>query len=422
MRIGFLVVTVVLALFAWNILRHGDIMQHDEVEQRQVLPMDVSFERVQAVTFLNEIRHKVGMNTLMNNPNLSEAAQAHADYLVANKESTHTEIEGHLNFTGVHPLDRTINAKYNSLQVSENLSTKNPNAKNSVDGLFSAIYHRFGFLNPNIDEVGVGVSQNIHKSANSAFVYVMGNSELNRLCEINSFHGTGRYVYGVCNDKSHRIDEKRFKKAMQYNKQTNPKIVLYPYDGQNEVPPAFYSEVPDPLPDYEVSGFPVSIEFNDYFFKQVQINSFDLFKGKQKVYNVLLMGKNNDPNARFSDKQYALFPLERLDYDTEYKAVVSYSIQGKEKKITWKFRTKKPTEKLHIVEKKEDEITIDPNISHFIYFKPLDGHDVMTDMQFPRDVDIEFIDNNTLKLTLIDKNIGSFYIRSKLRVLHVNIK
>ena len=422
MRIGFVIITLLLAFFGWKILEQSSRMQHIEIEHRQVSPMDVSFEKIQATSYLNTIRQNMGMNSLLNNSQLEEAAQAHADYLVANKESTHTEIVGHLNFTGSHPVDRTLHAGYNTLQVSENLSTKNPHAKSSIDGLFSAIYHRFGFLNPNIDEIGVGVSQNKNESENSAFVYVMGNSELNRLCSFKNFNGIGRYIYGVCKDKTHRIDEKKFKDAIKYNKQNNPKIVVYPYDGQKEVPPAFYSEVPDPLPNHEVSGFPVSIEFNDYFFKNIQVHTFSLFTDNKEIFDVLFMDKNSDPHSRFTDKQYALFPLKRLAYDKEYKAVVSYSIKGKIKEISWKFRTKKPTEELHIVEAKEDEITINPTRSHFIYFKPLDAHDVLTDMQFPREVNIVFIDNNTIKLTLMDQSLSSFDIKSKFRVLHVNIK
>ncbi len=61
-----------------------------------------------------------------------------------------------------------------------------------MDGLFSAIYHRFAFLSPGIDEIGVGVTQNEQDSDKSAFVYVMGNSELNRLCSFKSFKGAGK--------------------------------------------------------------------------------------------------------------------------------------------------------------------------------------------------------------------------------------
>ena len=422
MRIGFAFMVILAALLFYRFMDIAATASPHHVIEKQALPMDVSFEKIQARTAVNSIREAMQMQTLSQNEQLHTAAQAHADYLVLNHESSHNEIEGHRGFTGTRPVDRAFYAGYNASYVSENLSGKNPNAQSSVDGLFSAIYHRFGFLNPGIDEIGVGVTQDEENTQNSAFVYVMGNSELNRLCSVKSFNGFGKYVYRVCREKEHRIAEKKFHKAQNYNKQNNPKILLYPYDGQSEVPPAFYSEIPDPLPEYEVSGFPISIEFNDYFFKKVQIDSFKLFKNDEEVSNVLLMDKQNDPNMKFTDKQVALFPLERLEYDTTYRAVVVYRANGKREKIMWEFSTKRPTEILHIVSKKEEEIIIAAGRSHLIYFRPLDAHDVVKNVQFPSTVDIMFLDNNTFKLTLNDESIRNFDIVSDSRILHVKVR
>ena len=421
MRIGFMFIVVLVAVVIFQFMDQSVSAAPQEVIERQALPMDVPFETIQARSELNAIRSAMRMITLSQNEHLVTAAQAHADYLVLNNESSHDESEGELNFTGVKPLDRALHAGYNASYVSENLSSKNRDAQSSIDGLFSAIYHRFGFLSPSIDEIGVGVTQEEKKSENSAFVYVMGNSELNRLCSFKSFKGFGKYVYGVCKEKEHRIDEKKFKEALNYNKQNNPDIILYPYEGQIEVPPAFYSEVPDPLPHHEVSGFPVSIEFNDYFFKEVTLHTFELFTENEAINNVLLMHKDNDPHMKFTNKQYALFPLERLEYDTEYRALVTYSSKGESKEITWKFRTKKPTEELHIITEEEEMITITSGQSHIIYFKPLDAHDMVKNVQFPSTIDIQFIDNNTFKLTLNKGSTKDFDIVSDSRTLHINV-
>ena len=277
MRLSFMAIVLLLAILFWQLVEHDVTAAPREVVVRKALPMDVSFEKIEARTYLNSIREAMQMQTLMQNDELASAAQAHADYLVLNSESSHDEVKGYKNFTGTKPVDRAFCAGYHSLQVSENLSIKNYNARSSVDGLFSAIYHRFGFLSPDIDEIGVGAAQDGEDSANSAFVYMMGNGELNRLCTTNSFKGVGQYLYRICKESEHRVDKRAFDDALNFTKRNNPKIILYPYDGQDEVPPGFYSEVPDPLPDYEVSGFPVSIEFNDYFFDDVKIYSFELY-------------------------------------------------------------------------------------------------------------------------------------------------
>ena len=86
----------------------------------------------------------------------------------------------------------------------------------------------------------------------------------------------------------------------------------------------------DPLPLYDVSGFPVSIEFNDYYFKKVELLSFKLFDNTDnEVKELLLMDKNNDPHERFTDKQFTLFPLKRLSYNAQYRAEVSYRVKNK---------------------------------------------------------------------------------------------
>ncbi len=60
---------------------------------------------------------------------------------------------------------------------------------------------------------------------------MMGNSELNNLCTFERFKGVGKYVYGVCKEKTHRIAQKSFQRALSSNKQNNQKMILYPYSG-----------------------------------------------------------------------------------------------------------------------------------------------------------------------------------------------
>jgi len=405
-----------------TLLYGGFFGSEQKVVVRTQPAMDVAYEKHEAFSLVNEVREALGMNTLMENLQLVQAAQAHAEYLVKNRSSAHTEVEGLPGFTGVHPYERAFHAGYLSTFVTENLSTQNKDAKSSVDGLFSAIYHRFGFLNVGIDEMGVGAAQQYTDTKNSAFVYEMGNSELNALCREPSFQGSGRYMYHVCKDPLHRIASKRFEKAQNSSKWMNPKVIFYPYDGEEEVPPAFYSEIPDPLPDYEVSGFPVSVTFNDYFFHKVKLRSFKLFQGSStKPVPARLLSKQNDPNGRFSRFEFALFPLERLAYDTKYRAQISYIYKGREVSKSWHFHTKKPLEKLIYIRKKEATITLTRGRGYWLYFVPMDGHDTLSDILFPEDIDIAFIDNNTLRISPMGEKSSDFTLRSGKRTLHVKV-
>jgi len=422
-------IAVLLALLAasylfWESLQNDfTISASDVIVKKQAHPMDMAYEKSEAGAYLNEIRQSMGMSSLSENEKLDRAAQAHADYLIANDESAHVEIPGHRGFTGATPMQRALKVGYDSSFVSENLSTKNSSGKSSIDGLFSAIYHRFSFLEPSIDQIGIGAAQNSLENTKSAFVYLMGNSDLEALCNEPGFKGSGRYVYKICRDPKHRIAEKKFKRAQNYNKQHNPKIILYPYDGQEEVPPAFYSEDPDPLPDYEVSGFPVSVVFNDYYFKKVDLVSFKLFtqEGKE-LRNVRFMDKKSDPHRRFTAKQFALFPLERLDYGTQYRAEIVYRTSKGQERLSWSFKTQRPTEKLHIITKREETISLDPTRAHLLYFRPLDPHDIIDDIRFPLDVDITFVDNHTLKISAMPEGTKDFDITSASRTVHVKVQ
>jgi len=422
MRIKFIFSVTILALFVFYFLEHKVEASSKKTIERKVFPMDLSYETMEAKNSLNQIRQSMGMLKLESNEELKKASKAHAKYMLANREYSHYEIEGKSNFTGIKPIDRALSTGYNAHGVSENLSSKNYSAQSSLDGLFSAIYHRFGFLNPKIDEIGIAIDQDESNPKNSAFVYLMGNSRLNALCSGKSFNRNGRYVYGVCRDKKHRIFEKVYKRSINENMKYSPKIIVYPYDGQEDIFPAFYTETPDPLPNHEVSGFPMSIEFNEYYFKDVKLVSFKLFKDEEEVTDILHMDKSSDPNARFTSHQYALFPLKRLEYTTSYRVEVEYISQKKEHSISWSFKTRVPEGKLHTINKKEQYITIDATSSHILYFKPLNEYNIIKSLNFPTFVDAQFIDNNTFRVNLMEGFRDSFDIKTKNRVVHIEVK
>jgi hypothetical protein len=217
------------------------------------------------------------------------------------------------------------------------------------------------------------------------------------------------------------MTQKTYNDAMNSNKIHNPKIILYPYDGHNEVPLAFYNESPDPLPDYNVSGFPISVEFNDYFIKKVKFKDFRLLNADKEVLETRTLDKLNDPHSRFTERQFALFPLERLSYDTTYFVEFVYSDEHGDKELSWSFHTKKPTERLHIIRKKEESISIEIGKSYLIYFKPLNPQDIVKNVSFPASLDAQFIDNNTLKITVMNQDLESFDIESEMRTLHVKV-
>jgi len=418
MFIAFLFVLVI-----WKIVGIGFKLTPKEVIVRKAQPMDVSYAITEAQTYLNTIRKNMHISLLSKNVSLQRAAQAHAEYMVINNELGHEEIEKYKGFVGKKPWDRGFEYGYYSISVSENVSAHHHNAQDSVNGLLSGIYHRFGFLSTTINEIGIGVYQDKFDSDKTAFVYDMGNRDLNNLCISKSFRGTGKYILG-CSDKRLRIREKDFYWAINYAKKTNPDIIVYPYNGQRDVPPVFYDESPDPLPDLDVSGFPISVEFNDYFYKNITVFSFTLYDNKGIPIEVIPMDKESDIHKHFTAYQFAIFPVKRLEYNAKYHAEIVYKDKNDIKKKSWVFYTTRIQDEFHKVTKIYDELTIMPKKSYVIYFEPVDGHDLLTNLQFPQELDVQFIDHNTIKLTMMPElsdNISEFVLDTGVKKLRLKV-
>ena len=419
MRMGFVVIVLVVAGWFWQTIDGiSKANRTERVVVQQPVMEDVAYEQHRAFDYVSETRETMGLNGLTPNTLLERAAQSHADYLVAHHASSHFETEGKRYFSGVSPMDRAAYAGYASLRVSENLSTHHHSAKASVEGLFSAIYHRFAFLDPQIDEMGVGVTQDAAVGNNSAFVYLMGNSRVRVLCEEESFRGQGKYVYKVCLDPKHRIRAKAFERALQHQQRENPRLILYPYDGQEEVTPVFYDESPDPLPESEVSGFPVSVAFNPSFFPKVSEVSLRLYKGDKEVPGHF-MEKENDPHGRFSALQFALFPEERLAYNTRYRVLLQYRYKDEMQQQIWHFSTTQIEEPLYVITQAEQTVRIKAGSSCVLYFKPENAHDLLGSIHYPQRVSVLFLDHNTLRLSLLSNDADDLVIETGSRRVKV---
>jgi len=359
----------------------------------------------QAYTYLNQVRIRAGMSEFSQNPQLETAAFNHANYLADNFLTGHYESEDMPGFTGVRLKDRTTFTGYHSLLVSENISYYNygESSIDSINALMSGIYHRFSFLDFIKNEVGIGIAS---MSAHSAYVYNMGHSEYNALCQGSSFSGGGPFYFNVC-EPNINIKGSDFENvAITGN---NPNIVLWPADGDNDVPPAFFEERPDPLPDYSVSGYPISIQFNPLNFTEaVNVTEFKLYRDNREIQKTRLLSESTDPNDRFSALQYALFPLERLEWDTAYRVEAKYS---ETETLKWHFKTKSLGVPLFTVQGKGEVIEISPNTSAFaVYVPPTSDFPDLGQINYSfyagMSVDMTFEDSNTLRINNLSGNVG----------------
>ncbi len=362
----------------------------------------------QAYSYLNEIRKTAGMSTFTKNLRLEAAALNHANYLAYNILTGHYESVGTAKFTGITPQDRTSFTGYRSLLISENVSSGNTTGIRSIDGLMSAIYHRFAFLDFTKTEIGIGIAKDV-KSKHSAYVYNMGNAAFNRLCKTPSLSNHSRYYSNICKPKTNiaAVDFDRENLLVQSG---NNKIVVWPTNNDKNVAPAFFEESPDPLPDLEVSGFPISLQFNPLHFDNVKIQTFKLYNDSDniEIVNTRLLNKETDPNKRLTALQYALFPLERLEWNTWYRVEVNYIHKSKPENLVWRFRTKNLNLPVFKLDGNSNVITIPPNTSAIaVYIPPTKTNPKIGKLSYSYDsnmkVAVKYEDSNTLLIIVTGK-------------------
>ncbi len=381
------------------ILADTPIVQNITIKDTPLI--DIPLEEKRGLDYLNKIRVNSGLVPFKLNPKLQKASKNHAKYLIENHIIGHYEDSNKIGYTGRYGSQRAIYSGYKTSMIIENISNNNPNYKESIDGLMSAIYHRFGFLDFHTDEIGIGIWQNRKDRLESAFVYDMGSSNLEAICQDKNSITSGEYAQGICANKNLKIRASLFNRVLNKNRLRNSKIVTYPYNNQIDVPPVFYEELPDPLPDYSVSGFPISISFNESYFKSVRLLSFKLFNSEKKeLKDVIIYDYKTDPNRRLKKFEFALFPLKRLLWGRDYFVKVKYIADGKLESRAWKFRTRDFNIPIHKVTDSKNSFNIRVGESSIFYFPPNSKRDILTSIKYPASLDISFIDKNTIKLVV----------------------
>ncbi len=369
-----------------------------------------SFSKSDAINYLNSLRSSAGLSTLSQNNTLDTAAQNHINYLVDTNLNGHYENNSSYPssyYTGDTPSERGNYAGWRGGYYSENYSSGQNGIYDSIDGLMAAIYHRYGFLDNSIDSIGIGVSS----ASNHRFNYNMANSMVDILCFGTSYSGNSSYYSGVCgHDSNFKIEATNYENELHSLANNSPDNVIWPPNGSSNIPPAFFEESPDPLPNQSVSGYPISIEFNYYKYAQstVGINSFKLYDDETglEITNTLLMNASNDPNAKHTEYQFTLFPIERLSWNHRYRVEVNYSIDDISDSKTWSFTTKNLENDIIEVSSGETVI-VNTNTTYALYFHPTNVNDTFNGIQYSYNTSSQIIDikdGNTLLVTLGGNN------------------
>ncbi|MDJ0739482.1 MAG: CAP domain-containing protein [Gammaproteobacteria bacterium] len=221
------------------------------------------------------------------------------------------------------------------------------------------------------------------------------------------FSGTLRYRRPCSQPLDVRVDYLDAQDAARL--EGTPEVVVWPPDDARDVPPAFFVEEPDPLPDRDVSGYPLSLQFNPGRVERVELRGFRLYRDEDDAADVTvatrLLDASSDPNRILTAFEFALFPLERLAWGQSYRAVADLSIDGRPRRMAWRFRTREPGAPLLVAGRDTQAFVVQSGADYWLYLPPTGqaaqtAQSVRTQHRQGNRVTIEAVDANTLSIRL----------------------
>jgi len=192
------------------------------------------------------------------------------------------------------------------------------------------------------------------------------------LPDVALYTDSGRYRRPCGQDTDIRVEYLDALDALRHREL--PEMVVWPPDGAEAVPPAFFIEEPDPLPDLSVSGYPVTVQFNPALVTMPVVERFELFRlddgVRTAVRPVRLLDRATDPNRILDAYEFALFPLQRLDWGSTYLAVVEARIGEQRRRIAWRFETRGKDLPLLIADQAVQRFVIRAGRDYLLYLPP----------------------------------------------------
>ncbi len=254
--------------------------------------------------WINYRRGQVGMSTLSHSTIIDIAAQGHSEYQRINNTVTHVQTAGKPGFTGVTELDRLTAAGYTFANTSHAYgevisATQGQNGAYMAEQLITAIYHRFVIFEPVFKEIGTGAA-----STSSGYSYFTAD-----------FTSNNGYGPGLAAGT----------------------VAVWPFSGQTQVPVNFFSdyESPDPVPDLNEVGYPISVHAN--INSTVTVQSFTVKPRGGSNLTVRMLTHATD--AETVQSGAAIIPLVRLVSGTTYDVSFTGAVDGTPVSRSWSFTT-----------------------------------------------------------------------------------
>lgn len=277
-----------------------------QLVQEPGAPVMVNSISVDGLNWINYRRAQAGMPQLARNMQVDSAAQGHSEYQKANNIVSHSQAPGKPGFTGATLLDRLTGAGY-TFTTSNYAYGEVISAANNSSGFFmaeeliTAIFHRFVIFEPKFKEIGTGAA-----TSGSGYTYFTSD-----------FGARDGYGPGIGSGQ----------------------FVTWPFNGQTKVSANFLSdfESPDPVPNVNEVGYPVSVHADIDVVLGVQ--SFTIRPRGGADLEVLLL-KGSRGSASPPQSAAAIIPLAVLKANTVYEVSFAGTADGVPVSRSWTFTSK----------------------------------------------------------------------------------
>ncbi|NMM35936.1 MAG: CAP domain-containing protein [Glaciimonas sp.] len=262
-----------------------------QLSQESGAPLITGNMATDGLAWFNFRRQQIGLPKLTPNSLINTAAQGHSEYQKINNIITHDQTPRNPGFTGINLEDRLSRAGYNlvpSYAIGEVIAqTGYTNGFTAAEALITAIYHRFVIFEPIYKDAGAG-----YATAASGYTYFTTD-------------------FAATNGLGGGLGARKF--------------IAYPFPGQTNVPPNFFSdsEEPDPVPNRNEVGYPISLHADiNQLISNVNFNVRR--RGAGTPLATQLLASQSDPQTPTSG--VAIIPLEPLNSGATYDVAFSGSI------------------------------------------------------------------------------------------------
>jgi len=269
-------------------------------------PQQTGVMATDGFNWFNFRRQQMGLAPVSRSSLIDKAAQAHSAYQALNDMITHDEVRTRRGFTGATLFDRLIAAQYplgqTNIAYGEVISaTGDTSGANAAEDLITAIYHRFVIFEPKFLEAGAGTA-----SATSGYTYFTTDFATRTLSQGGL--GSGR-------------------------------LVTYPVANQQNLPTVFFSdqEQPDPVPDRNEVGYPVSVHAD--ITSTIEIQTFTISPRGGAPLATRMLTHDNDTEIG-EPSTAAIIPLAVLQPQSFYDVQFIGRVDGVPVNLFWSFKTR----------------------------------------------------------------------------------